>query len=71
MAVVPSERERREVDHGSAVHAEVRVSSASKSDFDQAWAVALQTFAQSGNWGEPKRVCATSGPMELRGEGMS
>jgi hypothetical protein len=25
--------------------------SASKSDFDQAWAVALQTFAQSGNWG--------------------
>jgi hypothetical protein len=25
--------------------------SASKSDFDQAWTVALQTFAQSGNWG--------------------
>jgi len=25
--------------------------SASKTDFDQAWAVALQTFAQSGNWG--------------------
>jgi hypothetical protein len=25
--------------------------SASKSDFDQAWTVALQTFAQAGNWG--------------------
>jgi hypothetical protein len=25
--------------------------SASKSEFDQAWAVALQTFAKTGNWG--------------------
>ena len=24
---------------------------ATKSEFDQAWAVALQTFARSGNWG--------------------
>jgi hypothetical protein len=26
MAALPSERERREIDHGSAVHAEIRVS---------------------------------------------
>ena len=25
--------------------------SAAKSEFDQAWMIALQTFAQSGNWG--------------------
>ena len=25
--------------------------SAAKSEFDQAWTVALQTFAKSGNWG--------------------
>jgi len=51
MAVVPSEEsEGREIMSQQYMQ-KFEYRSASKSDFDQAWTVALQTFAQSGNWG--------------------
>jgi hypothetical protein len=36
----------------------------SRSEFDQAWAIALQTFAKSGNWGWSRDGRAS--PKELR-----
>ena len=39
----------------------------SKTEFDQAWGVALQTFATTGNWGGVPKGVATSRRTGLAG----